>query len=170
MSLAHHDYQCPRCGHIARDHMVEISVGAMAGAPECPNCLTADGHVIMEWLPATTAMDCGGVKGAAFRAFETFDGQNRKVQVNNLRDLRRLESESEKMSKDGIGQPLRFRRWSQTDSNKDVNTFTDQFKGGEQPTAAAKKKFGSTLRKSAEAPDSGYGPGVNDSNTSALPE
>lgn len=47
MSLARHDYQCPNCGHVARDQDVEISVGATAGAPECPNCLTAEGHVKM---------------------------------------------------------------------------------------------------------------------------
>lgn len=158
-----HDFWCQVCGVLQPDVYRSVEEGALSRPPICCGQPTS-------WIPQTTAMDVGGVKGAGFKSFTTYDGQNRKVTVNNLRDLRRLESESEKQARDGVGQPLRFRRWSQGDSNGDVNTFADQFKGGEQPTAAAKKKFGSTLRKSAEAPEAGYGPGVNDSNASALPE
>lgn len=168
MSRVYHDYACPRCGHVARDHMVEISVGAVAGAPECPVCLTLDGHVVMDWIPQVGRMDAAS--GPSFTAFDCFDGQNRKVHVGSLKQLRDLERQSEQQARNGEGQPLVFRKWSQNDSNKDVNTMGDRFKGGEQPTDAAKHKFGSTLRKSVDEPDAGYGPGVTDANTSALPE
>lgn len=163
--MALHDFQCPICGHVTRDVNVPIDLGAAKVCVHCPVC---PAKILMDWIPAIGGMDVGGVKGAAFKAFETYDGQNRKIRVENMRDLRRLERESEQQARNGEGQPLVFRRWSQTDSNKDVNTLGGAFAGGEQPTDAAKRKFGKTLQKSAEAPDTGYGPGVSDSNASAL--
>ena len=163
--MARHDFGCPCCGVRIVDVDVPMSVGASNVVVTCPYC-----HIQADYIPTTRAMDVGGVKGSAFKAFDTYDGQNRKVRVENLRDLRRLERESEQQARNGEGQPLVFRRWHQDDSNKDVNTLAGHFAGGEQPTDAAKRKFGQTLRKSAEAPDTGFGPGVSESNASALPE
>lgn len=166
MSRAFHDYRCPHCGHIGRDHLVEISVGASAGAPECPACLTLDHVVTMEWIPKIGRMDASS--GPGFTGFDTFDGQNNRVHVGSLHQLRQLERQSEQQHKNGEGQPLVFRAFSNNPSNKDQSALHPNFTGGEQPTESAKRRFGGSLQKSADAPDTGFGPGVSDANASAL--
>lgn len=163
--MALHDFYCSQCRTVQCDVNIPIAIGATAGAPVCATCQQP-----MDWIPQTRAMDVGGVKGAAFKAFDTYDGKNQKVRISNMRDLRRVEKESEQQARNGEGQPIVFRRWHQNDSNKDVHTLAPTFTGGEQPTEAAKRRFGKTLQKAATAPDTGYGPGVTDANASALPD
>lgn len=155
--MPRHDYTCPACGRLFEDVVVPIAVGAIKGAPECPDC-----GRICEWIPAIGAMDAR----EPFQTFTCYDGRNQPVTIDSLHTLRRVERESEQLARNGEGQPIRFRRWSQDDSNKDVNTFGAVT--AERPTAAAARKFGQTLQKSAVAPDTAYGPGINDSNASAL--
>lgn len=114
-------------------------------------------------------MDVGGVKGAAFRAFDTTDGRGQPVHIDSLRKLRQVERESEVHARNGEGQPMVFRRYAQNDSNKDQHTLHQSYEGGEQPTREAAHRFGSTLRKEASEPDHAFGPGVTEANTSALP-
>lgn len=114
-------------------------------------------------------MDVGGVKGAGFRAFTTTDGRGTPVHIDSLRKLRQVERESEVHTRNGEGQPMVFRRWAQDGSNRDQPTLSTTYNGGEQPTKDAAHKFGQTLRKSAEVPDTSFGPGVSESNASALP-
>jgi len=113
-------------------------------------------------------MDVGGVKTAGFKGFTTYDGRNRPVQIDSLHKLRQVEREAEQMARNGDGQPLVWRRYAQDGSNRDVPTLGDLKGPALTPSEAGKRKFGQALRKSAEAPDVTYGPGVNDSNTSAL--
>lgn len=166
MSTALHDYRCPRCGHVARDQAVEISVGATAGAPECPNCLDLHNVVRMEWIPKIGRMDAAN--GPGFVAFDTYNGRNEKVTVTSLAQLRQIERQSEIDHRNGEGQPLVFRAFSNDPSNKDKSALHKDWHGGEQPTAEGKHKFGSTLQKSLEEPAGEFGPGVTDANTSAL--
>lgn len=162
MALARHDFWCAVCGTLTPDVYVPIATGGPAGAPD--HCGQR-----MQWIPGTTAMDVGGVKGAAFKAFDTTDGRGNPVRIDSLRKLRQVEKESEQMARDGVGQPMVFRRWAQNDSNRDVHTIHGSYEGGERPTPEAAHKFGQTLRKSVEEPDHSFGPGVNESTASALP-
>jgi len=157
-----HDYWCAVCGQVVADVYRSTAVGARADPPI--HCSTS-----MQWLPQTCAMDVGGVKGSAFKAFDTTDGRGTPVHIDSLRKLRQVEKESEVHARNGEGQPMIFRRWAQDDSNKDQPTLSKNYNGGEQPSPAAAHRFGSTLKKSVEAPDQAFGPGVSETNTSALP-
>jgi hypothetical protein len=159
--MPQHDYYCAVCGQVLVNVMVPIAIGQIKGAPiHCAQRAVP--------IPGIGSMDYGAVKGAGFKGFSTTDGRGQPVQVNSLRDLRRLEKESEQMARDGVGQPMVFRRWAQEDTNKDQPTLSKSYYGGDAPTKAAKERFGSTLKKSAEAPDASFGPGVSEANTSAL--
>lgn len=164
--MALHDFECPHCGRTARDVNVPIAVGAREAIVWCPTCATVGVETRMDWIPQIGRMDAAN--GPGFVGFDTFNGRNEKVHVSSLKQLRDLERQSEVDYKNGEGQPLVFRRWSQSDTNKDVHSLTPSLQGGEQPTEAGKHKFGSTLQKSTEAPDTGFGPGVSESNASAL--
>jgi hypothetical protein len=156
-----HDYV--HCGQVLLDVYRTVEQGGRSSPPPCPTCGQP-----MIWIPGTTAMDVGGVKGAGFKAFDTLDGRNRPVRIDSLRKLRQVERDAERMARNGEGQPMVFRRWAQGESNRDVPTLgtPDQV----APSAAGKRKFGlQAVRKHAEAPERAFGPGVNDSNTSALP-
>ena len=121
----------------------------------------------MDWIPQAT-FDVRG-DGDYFQKFEIYDGQNQKVVIDSLHKLRQVEAESERQFRNGEGQPLRFRAYSQDRSNRDVNTFGEP--PTEKPSAEGKRKFG--LRGATKAmtsePDGKFGPAVNESNCSALP-
>lgn len=160
MSMALHDYYCPTCSRVLADVPVEISVGATAGAPVC-SCGTPT-----EWIPQVGRMDASN--GPGFQAFDTFNGRNEKVHVTSLKQLREIERQSEIDHRNGEGQPLVFRAFSNSRSQMDQSALHKSFEGGEQPTPAAKRRFGSSVQKAAEEPDRAFGPGVSESNASAL--
>lgn len=166
--MAYHDYQCSACGHRAVDVNVPIETGALQVSVWCPVCDAQGRQSRMEWLPQVGRMDAAN--GPGFVGFDTFDGQNRKVHVSSLKQLRDIERQSEVDHKNGEGQPLVFRAFSNSKSQMDQSALHPKFAGGEQPTDAAKRKFGSTLQKAADAPNTDFGPGVSESNASALPE
>lgn len=156
-----HDYYCGRCGQVVTDVMVPIAIGQIAGAPDhCDAPMVA--------IPGIGSMDYGAVKGVGFRGFTTTDARGQRVEVNSLRDLRRVERESEQAARNGEGQPMVWRRWAQDTSNTDQPTLSKSYYGGDAPTPESKHRFGSTLKKSADEPAGSYGPGVSDANTSAL--
>ncbi len=158
-----HDFYCPACNHIHPNVYVPVTVGAAAGAPPC------DCGRQMVWIPAAPALHYGDVKGAAFQAFDTTDGRGHPVRISSLAQLRKVERESEQMARDGVGQPMVWRRYAQDTSNQDVHTIHGSYEGGEQPTREAAHRFGQTLQKSATEPDHEFGPAVSESNASALP-
>jgi hypothetical protein len=154
--MALHDFWCQVCGQVLTDVNVPIDLGARAGAPEHCGQKTA-------WIPAVGRMD-------AYEPFQEFvarDGANREVVVDSLRTLRKVERESEQLARNGEGQPVAWRRYSQDKSNWDVHTLQPHFDYGEKPNPEAVKKFG-LRRLGTVEPDHSYGPGVDDSNTSAL--
>jgi hypothetical protein len=165
-----HDYWCPVCGQVLIDIMVPIAIGQKAGAPT--HCGQST-HPI----PGIGRMDIGAVKTAGFHGFETTDGRGHPVTIDSLHKLRQVERESEQMYRDGVGQPMVWRRWAQDGSNADQPTLSRSYYGGDAPEPAAKQRFGSTLQKSgsdAEGQltnpdlDRAYGPGVDEHNASAL--
>lgn len=156
-----HDFFCAVCGTVLVDRYVPVAVTATAGAPIHCDRKTS-------WIAAAPAVHYGSVKTCAFKAFDTTDGYGRPVHIDSLAKLRKVEKESEQAYRNGEGQPLVFRAWSQQrNGNKLDSPLHPSMDGSEQPTAEGKRKFGKALR-SAEAPDTGYGPGVSDANASAL--
>lgn len=159
--MALHHFRCPACAFISKDVNVPVAIGAVNAEVYCPICAAR-----MIGIPAIGRMDASN--GPTFKAFDTYDGKNQKVHVSSLKQLRAIERQSEIDHKNGEGQPLVFRAFSNDPSNKDQSALHPNWDGGEHPTDDGKRKFGSTAQKSAEAPEAGYGPGVSDSNTSAL--
>lgn len=159
--MALHDFYCGVCNVVLKDVNVPIAIGARAGAPA--HC----GRPTI-WIPQVGAMDVRSDGDSTFQKFETTDGRGNPVTIDSLHKLRQVERDSEIAYRNGEGQPMVWRRYAQDGSNRDQPTLSPSYDGSEQPTAAAKHRFGSTLRKSTKAPDESFGPGVNESNASAL--
>lgn len=155
--MALHDFWCQTCGQVLVDVNVPIAIGATAGAP------THCGRPAA-WIPAVGRMDAY----EPFQEFETRDGQNRPVTVDSLHKLRAIERQSEQQFRDGEGQPLVWRSYSNDRSNRDVHALHPGWTGGAQPDPAFVKKHGAAIRRSADVADTDYGPGVSDATPSAL--
>lgn len=139
---------------------VPITVGARAGAPLHCDRPTA-------WIPQVSRMDAAN--GPGFTAFEGRDGQNRKVTVDSLAKLRQIERQSEQDARNGEGQPIVWRRWSQDRGNTHTHSLAPGWTGGAQPDPAFVKKHGARIRRgAADVADTEYGPGVSDATPSAL--
>jgi hypothetical protein len=117
--------------------------------------------------------DGEGTSGHTFQKFHVRDGRNQLVEIDSTSKLRQVERESEQLARNGEGQIVRFRAWEQDHSNMGVNVFGDGPR--EKPSDVAKAKFGrqggmTQLAADGEGndPECSYGPGVDDSNTSAL--
>ena len=112
--MALHDFWCQVCGQVLVDIDVPISIGARAGAP--PHCGEPT-----RWIPQVGRMD--GANGPGFEAFDAYDGQNRPVTVDSLKKLRDIERQSEVDARNGEGQPIVWRRYSQDASNRHTHTL-----------------------------------------------
>ena len=117
MADALHDYLCARCGCIERDVPVPIALGAMKMPVLCPLCEDVE----MDWLPQIGRMSAA--HGPTFTAFDTYDGQNRPVRVESIADLRRIEAESERQARNGEGQVMVWRDFSNDASNRDLSAI-----------------------------------------------
>ena len=155
--MALHDFWCQVCGQLLVDVNVPISIGATAGAPlHCGRPAA--------WIPQVGRMDAY----EPFQEFEARDGQNRPVLVDSLHKLRQVERASEQDYRNGEGQPLVWRSYSNDRSNRDVHALAPGWTGGEAPDPAFVKKHGARIRRDAAVADTDYGPGVSDATPSAL--
>ena len=120
--MARHDFRCGDCGYLWRDVVIPTSLGAQAGAPDCPRCEVS---VRMDWIPAIGRM-------SLFGEFEKFTTQiedpaapsgYREVAVSTLADIRRIERESEQAERNGEGRKMVWRDYSQDHSNQQVHTL-----------------------------------------------
>ena len=156
--MALHDFYCPACGQVLVDVNVPIEIGARLGAPEHCGRQT-------EWIPQVGRMDAY----EPFQEFETRDGQNRRVTVDSLHALRKVERQSEQDYRNGEGQPLVWRSYSNDASNRDVHALHPGWTGGERPDPAFVRKHGATFRRGNDSvAETDYGPGVSDATPSAL--
>lgn len=156
--MARHDFECPVCGRRMLDVDIPIALGARLGAPLCSGC-----GYLTEWIPAIGRMDASS--GPAFTAFDAYDGRNQPVHVDSVHKLRQVERESEQLARNGEGQQINWRMWSNDQSNRLDNTL-GKYVAGERPDPAFAKKFGKQIGEAVA--DQSFGPGVNESNTSAL--
>lgn len=129
-----HDYHCPACDMILQDIYRPIDTGGRVDPPRCPAC-----DRLMEWIIPLVAMDVGGVKTAAFKAFTihrqvpTKDGlQQVEERIDSVHKLRQIEKDSEQRYRDGEGEPVRFRAYNQDASNRDQNSFGESGQIGER--------------------------------------
>lgn len=113
MSL--HDFACPHCGAQIEDYNVPASVGATAGAPCCPN-----GCGLTDWIPKIRFIDAK----EPFQRFEVTDGRGLPVVVDSLHRLRQIERDSERDARNGLGQQMVWRDYSQDRSNTDQHTLS----------------------------------------------
>ena len=103
----------------------------------CPDCVDLDGQAYrLDWIPQIGRMDCAS--GPSFKAFQMQqrqpDGSYREITLSSVADLRRVERESEQAHRNGEGEAIRFRAWSQ-DRGNDANSF------GEAPDAQVRREL-----------------------------
>lgn len=153
--MALHDYT--HCGKVARDINIPIAIGAVSGAPPCPTC-----GETMDWIPQVGRMDAY----EPFTEFTVKDGRGHDVLVDSLAKLRKVERESETHERNGEGQRMVWRKYSQDPSNVHVHTLGQDPQ--QAPTKESARRFGPGIRRQAEEPSVTFGPGVNESNASAL--
>lgn len=158
-----HDYRCPVCGTEVIDVYVPVTERASQRAPICSGAEC--GNQPMDWLPQIGSM--GLIQDSAREVIQVLqpDGSHKPVEITSLADIRRLERESEIAYRNGEGQPLRWRAYSQDKSNDDVPLFADP---SERPDPEFLKKNSVQSTDEAGAEKLGYGPGVSDNTTSSL--
>lgn len=166
------DYVCPGCGVIEMNvyqKLIRLPEPQVLNgylttthlAPRvCPTCSKPGILQFMQVIPPRVAIDL------AFAPFDTEvrqpDGTYRTVRVSTLNDIRRIERESEARARNGEGEALRWRDYSQDRSNADVHTFGAAPDAA--PSEAAKRRFAKTV--SAVEPEAALGPGVTEDSAS----
>jgi hypothetical protein len=156
-------YYCSGCGTTILLTYKAADVDSEDWPPLCdfPGC---DGVLELRPQPGDFAMDVGGVKGAAFKAF-TVDVDGTPTQVDSLHTLRRIERESEQRYRNGEGAPLRFRMWNQDKTNKDVGSFGTAGRIGDQVydsgTPVPKSRKLGVTRHGQQKPRVPLGPGLS---------
>jgi hypothetical protein len=148
---------------IALDIYVPVAIRATEADRPCPRC-----GARMSWIPAAPAVDLA----FAPTPVEVLqpDGTHKQVMLTSLNQLRQLEHQSEIRARNGEGQQMVWRDYSQDRSNQDAHTLGDPL-GGAPVSKAAAAKFGrrGTFKAlGTEAPTAELGPGVTDANVSAL--
>ena len=135
-----HDFQCGQCSRRTIDVYVPISVGATGATVYCAECGNR-----MDWLPQVGSMD-------AKEPFQqtTVDVGGVPTTIGSLHQMRRIERETEQRARNGEGQRLVWRDYSQNRSNTDVHTLAKRmdrsmdtqngYEGG--MTGVDKKKVG----------------------------
>ena len=140
--MARHDYRCMLCGDIR-----EINVPVAIGASQHPEWCTSQEHptvfVRMDPVPAIrlslfSDADSRSSPSDFTKAtiqVETPEGGFRDVTVSSLRDIRRLEKESEQAERNGEGRRMVWRDYAQDHSNQHVHTL------GEDPSLKPSKTY-----------------------------
>lgn len=170
------DYECPECGAVKTNVVFSADRGAAASAPYCTEPMDEADlcGVRMEVIPQVGLMSAAN--GSTFKAFDVTrevlernpeTGQverfHRRERIDSLAKLRAVERDSEQRAKNGEGEPMRFRAFSQNRTNMDVGSF-----GPMTPETAVLKRSGRVRVKAVtptDAPEGGEptvetGPGM----------
>ena len=108
-----HDFRCAGCGRRAIDIYVPIAVGARLAEILCVRC-----DQVMDWIPQVGGMDA---REPSFQTTVSING--RETTVGSLHQMRQIERATEQQARNGEGQRLVWRDYSQNSSNKDVHTL-----------------------------------------------
>lgn len=119
----------------------------------------------MTWVPQVGSMDAREPFQQSTVYVRQPDGTEKPTVIHSLSQMRQIERESEQRAKDGEGQQMVWRDYSQDRNHADTHAFA------KDPAAMPQK---SSRVKVSAVPESAvqdsYGPGVSDANTSALGE
>lgn len=120
-----HDFACRQCGAVQLDVYRPIAERASDRPPLCYGNPNTGAHdpVVTEWLPQVGAMDAAGTFTPFSVEVQGRNGVHQTRTVDSLHTLRTIERETEQAHRNGEGQPMRFRMWSNDRSNGDVNSF-----------------------------------------------
>lgn len=140
-TLALHDLRCTVCGYIHEDVDIPVAVGARfyCQVHRCAQVITTysdDGAwpVCRGPLEPVPAAHFSGFNDSGAGSFAKFTTQVedprspsgwREITVGSLADIRREERESEQRARNGEGQQLIWRDYSQSASNRDKHTMMD---------------------------------------------
>lgn len=152
--MPRHDFHCPTCGAV-REVYLPITQRATEAEVYCDH--PTDHRQVralgllnrrMQWVvPRTVGFDCAS--GSTFKSFDFQqrqpDGSYRTVTVSSVKQMRDLERSSEQAARNGEGEAIRFRAWSQNDSNGDTNSF------GPDPSVQARAELAAMRQAAVEA-------------------
>lgn len=125
--MALHDLRCLNCGSVYADVNISVTVGASAYCEE-HGCVCGGG---LESIPAAHFSGFNDSGRGQFAKFTTQveDPKSptgwRDITIGSLADIRREERESEARARNGEGQQLIWRDYSQSASNRDKHTMMD---------------------------------------------
>jgi len=129
--MALHDLRCRDCGHVYEDVNIPVSLGARAYC-ETNYCACSIGaESTLEPVPAAHFSGFNDSGKGSFAKFTTQVEDPgsptgwRDITIGSLADIRREERESEQRERNGDGQRLCWRDYSQDASNKDKHTMMD---------------------------------------------
>lgn len=133
MSTARHDFRCPLCGWILRDHVGASPVSDPARNPRCTQYQWPLGGTLMQWIPQakfsgfSDGSSSGGRHDGTKVTIPVEDPGSptgfRDETISSLSDIRRLERESEQRERNGEGRRMVWRDFSQDTSNQDQHTL-----------------------------------------------
>ncbi len=124
--MALHDFRCPSCETRYPDIDVPISVGASHAEILCRACQQdIDQDILCVPIPAIGRMSLFGEfeKVTTQVLDRTRPSGYREETISTLADIRRLERESEVAERNGEGQRMVWRDYSQDHSNQQVHTL-----------------------------------------------
>lgn len=129
------NYVCPCCDFLLREYPVDFGTTFPQGAPFCPICKNvddaADALVKMEWIPQLGRVSAGN--GPTFTAFETTGPDGKLARINSITELRAMERRSEQMARNGEGQQMVWRDFSNGKSNKDAHAIHNKWEADDYP-------------------------------------
>lgn len=175
------DLECPACNVVFPDRYVPLTKLAEPDRsqgyrrdtviiyPWCSICSPNGGYPALRLraCPPRVRMDFDMTHAETIEVAQP-DGSVKRVTLDSLSKIRALERESEQRARDGEGQKMVWRDYSQNKTNQDVHTLAAEADHPAVLSKAAAARFGPSVRRSLEAPDVGYGPGVDDATASAL--
>ncbi len=128
------NYCCPDCETVLKEVPVAFGTSFNEHVEICPRCYHNRGggrSVRMDWIPQIGRMSAGN--GPTFTAFETTGPDGKVIRIDSITALRKVEAESEKMAKDGVGQQMVWRDLANDRSNKYDHAITKSWEPADYP-------------------------------------
>ena len=135
------NYCCPDCETVLRDVPVPFGTTFNEILVECPRCYHNRGggrSVRMDWVPQIGRISADN--GPTFTAFETTGPDGKLIRIDSISALRKVEAESEKMAKDGVGQQMVWRDLANDRSNKYDHAITKDWAPDDYPGVPGKEQ------------------------------
>jgi len=174
-----HDFFCPTCGAERLDCFCPLYTLA---EPR-----TVDGYVVKQdydrpiccgqpmqtYVPTGVAMDAREPGTQVSFERRQPDGSYRTEVIGSLQQMRTIERETEQAARNGEGEAIRFRAYSQDASNQHENSFgpdpaTQAVAELEAARKALRRPSRATHTRQTGSGDAALGPGVTEESASVL--